>query len=216
MLARDTYLNLQDVVTSDALVVHLMIGIVSIPTRFILHERETGANSQNNQDLFSAGAGRTYRRDEADRGAGMSQRTRRPYLRVEVRLGVHRRIAGRTRNRERGGRRSRSVEEDYLHDGRSEGGIDRSIGSGRKCNAEEEQVGESTSRIVEDVPFEFVCEVAGAGSVREAGHVECGATAARHLDEAFETKSDARRCKRRVGGWMSRQRRGGVAVIGQK
>lgn len=35
----------------------------------------------------------TYRRLEAERGAGMSQRTRRPYLRVDVRLAIHCRVA---------------------------------------------------------------------------------------------------------------------------
>ena len=31
-----------------------------------------------------------------------------------------------------------------------------------------------------DIPFEFVCEVASAGSVAEAGHIKCIAAAARH------------------------------------
>jgi len=33
-----------------------------------------------------------------------------------------------------------------------------------------------------DVPFEFICEIARARALAEAGHVEGGAAAARHVD----------------------------------
>ena len=37
-------------------------------------------------------------------------------------------------------------------------------------------------RLRGDVPFEFVCEIARARALAEAGHVEGGAAAARHVD----------------------------------
>lgn len=36
----NTYLNLQDVITADALVVHLVVGIVGIAAAFVLDEGE--------------------------------------------------------------------------------------------------------------------------------------------------------------------------------
>ena len=37
-------------------------------------------------------------------------------------------------------------------------------------------------RLVGDVPFEFICEIARARALAEAGHVEGGSAAARHVD----------------------------------
>lgn len=73
-----TYLDLQQVVATNALVVHLMVGVVSVAAALVLNEGEAGRLA-----LACATGCRhygTYRRDEAERGAGMSQRTRRPYL----------------------------------------------------------------------------------------------------------------------------------------
>lgn len=50
-------------------------------------------------------------------------------------------------------------------------------------------------RLVGDVPFEFVCEIARARALTKAGHVEGGAAAARH-----------------VGGGVVSEMGGGIAV----
>ena len=45
-----------------------------------------------------------------------------------------------------------------------------------RCN------GGRRERLCGDVPFEFICEIARARALAEAGHVEGGAAAARHVD----------------------------------
>ena len=50
-------------------------------------------------------------------------------------------------------------------------------------------------RLGGDVPFEFICEIARARALAEAGHVEGGAAAARH-----------------VGGGVVSEMGGGIAV----
>jgi hypothetical protein len=46
MLGAQSYLNLQQVITSDALVVHLMIGIICITATLVLYESESRRNVQ--------------------------------------------------------------------------------------------------------------------------------------------------------------------------
>jgi hypothetical protein len=43
-------------------------------------------------------------------------------------------------------------------------------------------IGGWRERLRGDVPFEFICEIARARALAEAGHVEGGAAAARHVD----------------------------------
>lgn len=190
-----TYLNLQKIITADALVVHLVVRIISITARFILNERE--ARDKLLADAFhnKASWGKTYRRLEAERGAGISQRTRRPYLREDVRLRVYCRVAeGRKTQEDRWSDVAGGECEGYLQEGTGWG---RSIDSDRggyaggrmrrsrdRCARRGGREGgddRSASRIVVDVPFELVGKVAGARAVAEASDVERGAAAARHL-----------------------------------
>jgi hypothetical protein len=56
-------------------------------------------------------------------------------------------------------------------------------------------------RFRSDVPFEFICEVARARALAEAGHVESGAAAARHVGGAGV--DERRVCWRwAVDGWV--------------
>jgi hypothetical protein len=71
------YLDLQEIITANALVVHLVVSIVSITARLIFDKGEATivwASAFHARRGFRS----TYRRLEAERGAGMSQRTRRP------------------------------------------------------------------------------------------------------------------------------------------
>lgn len=74
---RCTYLDLQKVVTADALIVHLVVGIVSVTAALVFDEGKAactlGLCNQKGRII-------THSLLDAERGAGMSQRTRRPYL----------------------------------------------------------------------------------------------------------------------------------------
>ena len=72
------YLDLQEVVPPDSFIVHLMICIVSITATLIFHKGKSTPVllAEYCFDVLE----RTYRRLAAVRGAGMSHRTRRPYL----------------------------------------------------------------------------------------------------------------------------------------
>jgi hypothetical protein len=66
-------------------------------------------------------------------------------------------------------------------------------------------------RLGGDVPFEFICEVARARALAEAGHVEGGAAAARHfcsggLGERGDVAVVGDGCRGRGGRWWSRER----------
>ena len=83
-----SYLDLQQVVSANTLVVHLMIRIVCIAATLILNKGEPGRQSDIMRNTSIRRVMVTYRRLDAVRGAGMSQRTRRPYLEEEdVRIG---------------------------------------------------------------------------------------------------------------------------------
>lgn len=75
-LTRSTYLNLQDIVTAEALVVHLIISIIRVATILILDKSE--AARLVNTEAPQAGRRSTYSLLELERGAGISHRTRRP------------------------------------------------------------------------------------------------------------------------------------------
>jgi hypothetical protein len=69
-----THLDLQQVVAANALVVHLVVRVVSIAPALVLDKGEPAP-------LAPAACGclvLTYSLLDAERGAGMSQRTRRP------------------------------------------------------------------------------------------------------------------------------------------
>ena len=74
---RATYFNLQDIVSPKALVVHLMVRIVCITATLILNK---GKSICYVSDLIRSqrGGPNTHNLLAALRGAGMSQRTRRP------------------------------------------------------------------------------------------------------------------------------------------
>ena len=73
-----SHLDLQDVVTTNTLVVHVVIGIVGIATVLILNKCKPVTASSATKEQSTTSGGRAYRRLLAERGAGMSQRTRRP------------------------------------------------------------------------------------------------------------------------------------------
>lgn len=92
---RRTYLDLQGIISTDSLAMHLMVGIVGIAAVFILHERkavcrsaqllvQSGGRKSGRLGGAEGGVWRLGERDlsysllEAERGAGMSQRTKRP------------------------------------------------------------------------------------------------------------------------------------------
>lgn len=74
---RRSYLNLQHVVPTDTLVMHLVVGVIGIAAALVLDESETKQCQPLARDQKLV---RTYSLLEAERGAGMSHRTRRPYL----------------------------------------------------------------------------------------------------------------------------------------
>lgn len=79
----NTNLDLQHIVASNTLVVHLVVGIVGISSVFVFDEGKAATLMsvtfvEKWQSLEASGY--TDSLLDADRGAGMSQRTRRPYL----------------------------------------------------------------------------------------------------------------------------------------
>lgn len=75
------YLDLQDVITSDPLVMHVVVGIIGISTVLILHKCEPddgGVSKQRPGQGVSGWREYAYSLLEALRGAGMSQRTSLP------------------------------------------------------------------------------------------------------------------------------------------
>jgi hypothetical protein len=73
-----TYLNLQEIIAANTLVVHLMVGIICITTTLVLDERKSTFGVNDIRVDFKVDQDSTHRRLAAVRGAGMSQRTRRP------------------------------------------------------------------------------------------------------------------------------------------
>jgi hypothetical protein len=71
---RWTHLDLQQVVAANALVVHLVVRVVGIAPALVLDEGEPVPLAP----AACSCLGRTYSLLDAERGAGMSQRTRRP------------------------------------------------------------------------------------------------------------------------------------------
>lgn len=66
-----SYLDLQDIVTADSLVMHLVVGIVRVSARFILDKGEAGGpvsqvRASMNESLQSAGGGARGRNVAAD------------------------------------------------------------------------------------------------------------------------------------------------------
>jgi hypothetical protein len=72
------YLDLQQIVTANAFVVHFVISIISITTALILNEGESTFSVNDIRVASLGGLSLTHRRLAAVLGAGMSQRTRRP------------------------------------------------------------------------------------------------------------------------------------------
>jgi len=69
-----THLDLQQVVAANALVVHLVVRVIGIATALVLNKCEAGGLAA----ACSLRKACTYSLLEAERGAGISQRTRRP------------------------------------------------------------------------------------------------------------------------------------------
>ena len=74
---RATYFDLQDIVSPKALVVHLMVRVVCITTTLIFNKSKSSCYISNPIE-FQRGDPSTHNLLAALRGAGMSQRTRRP------------------------------------------------------------------------------------------------------------------------------------------
>jgi len=74
------YLNLQQVIAPNALVVHLVIGVIGIAATFVLYESEATYALAVAWCRCAGYSRYTYSLLLAVRGAGMSQRTRRPNL----------------------------------------------------------------------------------------------------------------------------------------
>ena len=71
-------------------------------------------------------------------------------------------------------------------------------------------------RLRGDVPFEFICEIARARALAEAGHVEGGAAAARHGDgggggERGDVMAERGECGGCGGWWWCWSRESGMA-----
>lgn len=80
-MASWAYLDLQDVITTDSLVMHVVVGIIGISTVLVLHKREPddgGVSKQRPGRGVSGCRVYAYSLLEAERGAGMSQRTSLP------------------------------------------------------------------------------------------------------------------------------------------
>lgn len=166
-----------------------MVSVVSIATALVLDECKA-ASMVSVQDRRRFGRRCTHSLLEAVRGAGISQRTRRPYLRV---LSIHvfgRRAAGSQRSWAREGLERLSAGSgirSVVEQGQ-EGGISAAVEHHDGVMAwvwPRGQVGVRGRavgrwRLIGDVPFEFESEVARASAVAEASHVESGAAAARH------------------------------------
>lgn len=69
------YLDLQSLIAADAFVVHFMISIVSIAAALVL---DKGKSDRVSGPVVNVSKEEAYSRLERVRGAGMSQRTRRP------------------------------------------------------------------------------------------------------------------------------------------
>jgi hypothetical protein len=72
--SRCTYLDLQQVIAANALVVHLVVRVVGIPAALVLDKGKAMQLAPGCLDRDR----RAYSLLDAERGAGMSQRTRRP------------------------------------------------------------------------------------------------------------------------------------------
>jgi hypothetical protein len=75
---KPTYLDLQQIIAANALVVHLVVGVISVPAALVLDKGEAEWLIEYMAKRSSRSEGVTYSLLEAERGAGMSQRTRRP------------------------------------------------------------------------------------------------------------------------------------------
>ena len=122
---------------------------------------------------------------DAVRGAGMSQRTRRPYLQRSVSRCSWNAApcALRLCDWERGTNLERRRYESKIARSVVDEAPSRSCmcaltidGRGAMCDVRCGAMEDG------DVPFEFICEIARARALAEAGHVEGGAAAARHVD----------------------------------
>lgn len=76
-MTKSAHLNLQKVIATNALVVHFMVSVIGVATALILDKSKAVEISTA---VAVVNVLTTYRRLEDVRGAGMSQRTRRPYL----------------------------------------------------------------------------------------------------------------------------------------
>lgn len=74
------YLDLQNVVATNPLVMHVVVGIISITAVLVLHKRKPDLVVSNQYPAGCSGIEGMYAYSllEADRGAGMSQRTSLP------------------------------------------------------------------------------------------------------------------------------------------
>jgi hypothetical protein len=70
-----TYLDLQDIISTDPLVVHLVIGIIGIATALVLDE---GKAREGSAGILRSAGEVSIQSAGCSAGAGMSQRTRRP------------------------------------------------------------------------------------------------------------------------------------------
>lgn len=122
---------------------------------------------------------------DAVRGAGMSQRTRRPYLQRSVSRCSWNAApcALRWCDWERGTNLERQRYESKVARSVADEAPSRSCmcaltidGRGAMCDVRCGAMEDG------DVPFEFICEIARARALAEASHVEGGAAAARHVD----------------------------------
>lgn len=163
---------------------------------------------------------------DAVRGAGMSQRTRRPYLQRVVSKCSWKAAPCASRlcdwirgmNLER--RRYESeVVRAIVDEAQSKpcmcaltingGGSD--VRCALWCN------GGWRGRLRGDVPFEFICEIARARALAEAGHVEGSAAAARHVDgdggggERGDVMAEGGECGGGGGWWWCWSRESGMA-----
>lgn len=174
-----SYFNLQEVVTTDALVVHLVVSIVSVATALILDECEAaGLVSMHGCRVLDQGILTVCLRrcEEPECHSGRDVRTFESCQYTSSIAGwAHRVGVGSAVWQD-----SEGMGLDWGVRSARRRGWDEGVNSIERVMVDWRMAGRCRWRLRGDVPFEFVCEVARASALAEAGHVEGCAAAARH------------------------------------
>lgn len=188
-----TYLDLQQVVAADALVMHLMVGVVCIAAALVLHECEATVISSPSH----VNGLRTHQLTvcstqcaELECRSGLDVHTfeNRQYEVQSERVSLR---DGRRRIASNAALEGGSQEGEKNDDARPTARIVQGARMGRgKDGWSDEEVRRIARGSLpwKDVPFELVCQIARACAVAEASHVE-GCATARHACRWFAADS---------------------------